>query len=137
MLRRRETQILPPIYHLFRGLQRKVIFFICSCVRDVLINHRVIISCVRDRGYCPCPRCGIPATRFQNLGMVLDMKQRSRLARVDDQSTRKKIELARSIIYEKNFAIDTNAVEELLKDESLTPTLVCLESFDGGPPIYL
>jgi hypothetical protein len=69
--------------------------------------------------------------------MASDMKQRSRLARVDDQSTRKKIKLARSIIYEKNFAIDTNAVEELLKDESLTPTLVCLESFGGRPPIYL
>ena len=68
--------------------------------------------------------------------MALDMKQRSRLARVDDQSTRDKIELARKIIYEKNFAIDTDAVEELLKDKSLTPILVRLERFGIGPPTY-
>jgi hypothetical protein len=56
--------------------------------------------------------------------MVLDMKQREKLARVDDESTRWKVESAHNIIYKKNFAVDTSAVETLLKDESLTPTLV-------------
>jgi hypothetical protein len=52
------------------------------------------------------------------------MKQREKLARVDDESTRWKVESAHNIIYKKNFAVDTSAVETLLKDESLTPTLV-------------
>jgi hypothetical protein len=69
--------------------------------------------------------------------MALDMKQRERLARNDDESTRRKIELAREIIYKKNFAVDTRAIEELLKDESLTPTLVSSEHVGIRPSVYL
>jgi len=97
---------------------------------------RILIACVRDKGYCPCPRCRIPLTRFQNLGMVLDMKQREKLARVDDASTRYKIQSAHNIIYKKNFAVDTNAVEALLKGESLVPTLVSWYHIRLRPSIY-
>ena len=65
------------------------------------------------------------------------MKQRERLARNDDEPTRYKIELARDIIYKKKFAVDTRAVEDLLKDESLTPNLVSSELVDVRPSIYL
>jgi hypothetical protein len=58
------------------------------------------------------------------MGMVLDMKQRKTLARVDDDTRRWKVDTARNIIYQKNFAVDTNAVEELLQPQSLVPTAV-------------
>lgn len=91
----------------------------------ILTKHRVIISCVRDGGTCLCPRCLIPITRVQNLGMKQDMKERKTLARVDDESTRRMIDRARVIIYEKNYAVDTDSVEAILKEQSLVPTLVC------------
>jgi hypothetical protein len=57
--------------------------------------------------------------------MTLDMKQRWTLARIDDESRRRLIERAREIIYKKNYAVDTDSVEAILKGESLVPTLVC------------
>jgi hypothetical protein len=75
-------------------------------------------------GLCPCPRCLIPKQRIQNLGMALDRKQRSTLQRVNDRGRQIKIAKARSLIYEHNYAVDSAAVEKLLKDQSLVPTLV-------------
>lgn len=56
--------------------------------------------------------------------MKLDMKQRRTLARVDDESRRSKVDLARDIIYNKNFTVNSQHVESLLKEESLVPTAV-------------
>lgn len=69
--------------------------------------------------------------------MALDMKQQERLARNDDESTRRKIELACDIIYKRNLAVDTRAIEELLKDKSLTPTLVSSKHIGIRQSIYL
>jgi hypothetical protein len=83
---------------------------------------RVLLASIRSKGACPCPRCLIPLSRIQNLGMKLDMKQRCTLARMDDENRRSKINTARDIIYNKNFAINSKYVEALLKQESLVPT---------------
>jgi hypothetical protein len=56
--------------------------------------------------------------------MKLDMKQRRTLARVDDENRRSKVDLARDIIYNRNFAVNSKHVEALLKEESLVPTAV-------------
>jgi len=52
------------------------------------------------------------------------MKERVTLARVDDEERRRKIGIARDIIYEKNYAVDNANVEALLKNQSLVPTSV-------------
>jgi hypothetical protein len=52
------------------------------------------------------------------------MKQRETLARVDDHDTRRRINTARDIIYKKNYAVDSDPVESLLKERSLVPTPV-------------
>lgn len=98
-----------------------------SLVAFTLTKFRVMISCIRNGGICFCPRCLIPRLRVQNLGMKLDMKQRQTLARVGDESTRRLIQRARDIIYKKNYAVDTDAVEAILKGQSLVPTLVSLK----------
>ena len=54
------------------------------------------------------------------------MKERKTLARVDDDDRRCKIELARDIIYKKNYAVDNANVEAILKPQSLVPTDVSL-----------
>jgi hypothetical protein len=58
------------------------------------------------------------------MGMPQDMKERVTLARVDDEERRRKIGIARDIIYEKNYAVDNVNVEALLKNQSLVPTSV-------------
>jgi len=63
-------------------------------------------------------------SRFQNMGMKQDMKQRKTLARLDDETRRHKIDVARKIIYMKNLAVNNAGVESLLKDQSLLPTRV-------------
>jgi hypothetical protein len=91
-------------------------------------QHRVLMASIRDKGYCPCPRCLIPRSRFQNLGMTQDMKQRGTLVRIDDESRRSKVDTAREIIYEKNYAVNSRAVDDLLMEQSLVPTLVSSKS---------
>jgi hypothetical protein len=54
--------------------------------------------------------------------MALDMKQRESLARVDDDDRRRKIGLARDIIYKQRFAVGTTKVDDLLMEQSLVPT---------------
>ncbi|KIM78572.1 hypothetical protein PILCRDRAFT_11038 [Piloderma croceum F 1598] len=85
--------------------------------------EKVLLASIRDKGYCPCPRCLIPRSHFHNLGMVQDMKQRKTLARFDDENRRRKVDIAREIIYEKNYAVNSPAVEVILKEQSLVLTL--------------
>ena len=52
------------------------------------------------------------------------MSQRETLARVDDVSHRSRVAAARKSIYEKNYAVNSRVVENLLQEDSLVPTAV-------------
>jgi hypothetical protein len=56
--------------------------------------------------------------------MKLDMKLRTSRARVDDADRKRRVTTARHIIYQKNYAVNSEAVENLLKKESWVPTSV-------------
>jgi hypothetical protein len=43
---------------------------------------------------------------------------------VDDDARKKKVQIACEIIYEKNYVVNSEAMENLLKEESLVPTSV-------------
>ena len=58
--------------------------------------------------------------------MVRDMSQRVTMARMDDASRQGKVYAARRLIYEKKYRINGAAIEDLLKDQSLVPTSVCM-----------
>lgn len=90
----------------------------------LILCHRVLLASIRDKGRCPCPRCLIPLSRVQNMGMPRDMKERKTLARVDNEDRRRTVEIAREIIYKKNYAVDNDNVEALLQGQSLVPTSV-------------
>lgn len=91
-----------------------------------IVNYvpRVLLASIRNNGGCPCPRCLIPKVWIQNLGMVRDRQQRLTLQRLDDQGRQYKIAKARHLIYKHNYAVDSSAVDKLLKPESLVPTSV-------------
>jgi hypothetical protein len=59
------------------------------------------------------------------------MAQRETLARVDDLDCRHRVAVARDLIYEKNYAVDSAAVKRLLKEDSLVPTAVCTYSLSS------
>jgi hypothetical protein len=62
------------------------------------------------------------------MGTKRDMKRRKTLARIDDDRRRRNVATARSIIYEKHYAVDSQAVENILKEQSLVPTTVSTEN---------
>jgi hypothetical protein len=55
--------------------------------------------------------------RVYDMGKHRDMTQRKTLARVDDLNRRNRV-------YEKNYAVDSKAVENILQVDSLVPTAV-------------
>jgi hypothetical protein len=57
--------------------------------------------------------------------MPEDREKRVSLARKDDSSYRERISSARKLIYVDNYAISNEHVENLLKENSLTPNAVC------------
>jgi Plavaka transposase len=95
----------------------------CRCDSDF---NRVLIATVRNLGGCPCPRCLIPKDRIQNMGKPQDRTQRETLARSND-TRRTMVSTARSLIYEKNYAVGSAPVEQILKSQSWVPTSVRLE----------
>ena len=60
------------------------------------------------------------------MGKHQDMVQRKTLARVDDAKRRSRIAAAHESIYEHNYAVNSAAVENLLQEDSLVPTAVCI-----------
>lgn len=58
------------------------------------------------------------------MGMARDMLQRETMARVDDTRRRNAVDAARRAIYELNFLVNSAAVERMLQDTSLVPTVV-------------
>jgi hypothetical protein len=85
---------------------------------------RILIAGIRNLGVCPCPRCLIPKSRVHNIGTATDMRQRKSLLRVDDIHRRNKVFAARRVIYEKQYQVNSKAVERMLQTESWVPNLV-------------
>lgn len=116
----------PGFLHTLPTILKSEFTFVLSSLwsRPSLTIYRTLIAGIRNLGACPCPRCLIPLDRAQNLGMARDKSQRFSLARVDDTKRRVLISTARNLIYKQNYAINSAAVERLLKPQSLVPTLV-------------
>lgn len=74
-------------------------------------------------GEHPCPRCFVSKGDIHNLGTKKDMRVRSNV-RVDNKERQDKINLSRTFIYEKGYVVNSQAVENLLKEQSLVPTKV-------------
>jgi hypothetical protein len=62
------------------------------------------------------------------MGKRRDLVQRETLVRVDDANHQNCIVAARESIYKRNYAINSTAVENLLREDSLVPTVVCIYS---------
>jgi len=90
------------------------------------LNQRVLLAGIRNLGSCPCPRCRVPLKLVHDIGTRRDMSERISLARVDDNDYRTKISSARELIFRDGYQVDSAAVNNLLKGESLVPVTVRL-----------
>ena len=87
-----------------------------------LLNFfRTLLATIRDKGLCPCPRCLVPKTHLDRLGLKLDIKNRLTQFR---QYMANKVKAARHIIYQLACPITGTKVEDLLKPFSGVPTEV-------------
>lgn len=91
---------------------------------DQLFFTRILLASIRQRGFCPCPRCLVTKTQMKHMGMEQDMRQRKTELRRDDEDRKRRISQARDLIHIKKTAVSGKAVEELLKYDSLTPISV-------------
>lgn len=82
------------------------------------------MACLRYLSLCPCPRCLLLKSRIPMIGTKTDVKQRIKLARVDTQNRRNKIELARRMMFEGGVNITSERIETVLRPTSLVPTRV-------------
>ena len=75
-------------------------------------------------GECLCPCCLIPKSRVHQIATETDILQQKLLQCCKSKAQYDKIAAAHQLIYEKEYAVQTPQVEELLKGKSLVPTLV-------------
>ncbi|KAF6761428.1 hypothetical protein DFP72DRAFT_1062420 [Ephemerocybe angulata] len=81
--------------------------------------EKILVAGVRNNGSCPCHRCLVIKSDLGKLGAPTDWDRVIRIRNLDQQDD--KVAKARSLIYEKGYAIDGEKVEEQLKQSSLTP----------------
>ena len=91
-----------------------------------LIIFRVLLATIRDQGLCPCPRCLVPNTKLDQLGLIADMKTRIKQYRVYPTDS---VNKARNAIYNFGDSVNSSTVQRLLKPTSTVPTSVSRRSF--------
>jgi len=85
------------------------------------IFFRVLLATIRDKGLCPCPRCLVPKTHLDRLGLKPDIRNRLTQFR---RYMADKVKAARRVIYQNARPITGTDVEALLKSFSGVPTEV-------------
>jgi hypothetical protein len=82
---------------------------------------RVLLATIRDKGLCPCPRCLVPESKLDQLGLIADTKGRiTKVRKYPADSVRE----VRKVIYEDGKPIRGAAVQRCLKATSTVPTIV-------------
>ncbi|KAH9914268.1 hypothetical protein B0H21DRAFT_896115 [Amylocystis lapponica] len=84
--------------------------------------EKVLIATLRDKGRCPCPRCLVTMDCVPQLGTSEDRAVRETLARKDDAERQLQVSAARDLIYKDGYVVNSEKVDELLKEHSLIPT---------------
>ena len=116
---------LPSYDDLFADYLEKYIHICHLWVFHVnFIFCRILIVSIQNLGCCPCPRCLILLDHGNNMGRPRDMTQRRTLSQMDDIKRYNHVKAAHDLIYKKNNTVNGVAVERLLQEDSLVPTLV-------------
>ena len=71
-----------------------------------------------------CPRCLVKTDEISSLGTYEDDELRIEKRRVDNLARQHTVQHARKLIYERRNCIGSRKVNQLLEEQSLTPTVV-------------
>ncbi|KAK7437003.1 hypothetical protein VKT23_006712 [Stygiomarasmius scandens] len=100
------------------GIERRIYPRIFTYSADY--PEKVLLATMRDKGLCPCPRCMIPKSSLDRMGLVEDL--RYRLDNVQ-KYLKRSVEKARRLIFQLGAPIRGKKVEDFLKSTSSVPTL--------------
>ena len=89
----------------------------------------MLLGSIWDLGRCPCPQCLVLKEDIGKLGTPRDRATRLQ-KRFDDDTWRFNVKATRRIIYIDGYVVNSDAVDALLKDYSMTLTEVCF-SYDA------
>lgn len=73
---------------------------------------------------CPCPHCLVTFDQIPAIGTPEDEALRAQSRRVDTKERQDAVQKARNIIYEDGYVVNSTLVDNILKDQSLVPTVV-------------
>lgn len=85
---------------------------------------RVLLGCIKYLGMCPCPRCYVDKKKVHDMGKKLDIRNRSKNARIDSVELQAEIKLIRKWMFELGLPISNPHVSNKLGVLSLTPVQV-------------
>ncbi|EGO04994.1 hypothetical protein SERLA73DRAFT_44268, partial [Serpula lacrymans var. lacrymans S7.3] len=85
--------------------------------------EKILIASIRNLGSCPCPRCLISMVDVPNVGSEENMQRQTLLARMDNSERCSKVITTQKMIYGQNYAVTSVRVNDILKPESMVPTL--------------
>ena len=113
-------------FHLLGGLSWKVsgLQHLYLYTNIHLERKRVILSTIQYLGGCSCPNCFIKKEHIGALGTKVDEQRQSHL-RADTQQRQMKVDHARMWIFDKGRSTNSQYVNNLLQEDSWTPTRVC------------
>jgi hypothetical protein len=89
----------------------------------LLIQCRVLIATIRYLANCPCPQCFTKKIHAGALGTRVDDQRRSHF-RVDTQPRQRNVETTRKFIFEQGRGVNSTYVNNILQEDSYTPTRV-------------
>jgi len=107
--------------HILRTTPKSQLLLFGLSLPVIHVFDRVLLATIRDKGICPCPRCLIPKSKLDRLGLISDGKNRIDKARKYDADS---VNKARQAIYVLGKPIGGVHVQRLLKASSAVPTSV-------------
>jgi hypothetical protein len=81
------------------------------------------MACIKYLGLCACPDCHLLKSKAHLLGSKSDISARERLVRTDSNDRRRRIDLARRLIF-SGVNVTSKKIEDVLGSGSLVPTRV-------------
>ena len=121
-----EWHIYPQIFtysvdYLEKWVWFSFMFVSLSCSLILITGIRVLLATIWDKGLCPCPRCPVPDSKLDQLGLVADAKGRiTKVCKYPADSVRE----AQKVIYKDGKPIRGAAIQQCLKATLTVPTIV-------------
>ncbi|KAF9642609.1 hypothetical protein BDM02DRAFT_3157568 [Thelephora ganbajun] len=102
----------------------KIVHCVFPCLFAYMADYpeKILMAGIRNMGICPCPWCLIPKACLSALGTLQDDNWRKKIW-VNSHHLRAKVAIARDIIYRQGNHVYANVVNDILKSESLIPTM--------------